>query len=311
MGSIPGDAPDIPLLEWMRPYLRHCGVSRRKAWKINGRKLLDFLVVSIDEGLGRFTVAGKTYEAKTGDLFWIPPDTVHEMEGFAPDMLVSYIHFDLIYRRPISHWDFSIPGGTLDLSEFAPLMHPPLPPGPLGELCGRIRSPAGGRLAQRIHEACAEATMGQPYAALRVSGILTDLVAQLLRDRARGPEGSSQAPGLEKAAARLQNECQREVPMAEVAALAGLSVSHFRKLFHEWFGMPPREYHRRARIQRAKGFMAENRLNLTEIADQLGFANVHSFSRAFRECEGMSPAAWRRFGKPQVRVEGRERPYAG
>lgn len=309
---IPGLAPDTALLSWLRPYLRHCGSSQRPAWHIASRKLLDFLLVYIDRGRGRFTVAETNWEAVEEDLFWIPPNTAHEMEGFAPGMTCTYLHFDLIYRPEISHWDFSIPGGMLDLQEFRPLMHPPVPDGPFRRLCGRIRSPANARVAARMHEACAEAAMGQPFAGLRCSAILQEIVALVLRIR----EGSRAAdshhvPALEEAADHIQKCCQQNLALADVARRVRLSTSHFRKTFGAYFGCSPRTYLRRARIQKAKQLMMEHRLNLTEIAERCGFATVHSFSRTFRACEGKAPSAYRRFAPHHIRVEGRRKPYAG
>ena len=309
---IPGMSADAALLPRLRPYLRHCGCSQRPAWRIASRKLLDFLLVYIDRGRGRFAVAGTEWEAADEDLFWIPPDTAHEMEGFAPGMTCTYLHFDLVYRPEISHWDFSIPGGMLDLREFSPLMHPPLPDGALRRLCGRIRSPANAGVAARMHEACAEAAMAQPFTTLRCSAILLEIVALVLRIREGARTSDSHhVPALEEAANHIQKCCLQDLSLAEVARRVRMSASHFRKAFGAYFGCPPRTYLRRARIQKAKQLMMEHRLNLTEIAERCGFATVHSFSRTFRACEGKAPSAYRRFAPHHIRVEGRRPPYAG
>ncbi|HOX08472.1 MAG TPA: AraC family ligand binding domain-containing protein, partial [Planctomycetota bacterium] len=65
------------LLMTLRPYVRHSGDHRRPAWRIRSRKLLDFLLVYIADGTGRFIIDGVEYDARPGDLFWIPPDTAH------------------------------------------------------------------------------------------------------------------------------------------------------------------------------------------------------------------------------------------
>ncbi len=307
---IPGQHAGIELVAQLRPYLRHCGESHRPAWTIEWRKLLDFLLVYIDRGKGCFELDGQAWDMQEHDLFWIPPDTPHRMEGFAPSMDCTYIHFDLVYRPEISHWDFSIPGGTLDLGELMPLMHTPLPEGPLRELGGRIRGPFNRRVGKLMHQACEEAAKAQAYAGLKISGLIVEMVAEILAGNAERREGHFQhIPALERAAAYLRKHCKVELRVEEAAEVAGLSESHFRRMFRSYYGMSPREYLRYARIQEAKQLMMEHMLNFTQIAYRCGFASVHSFSRAFRSCEGKSPRDYMRAAKPFMRVEGREKPY--
>lgn len=122
-------------------------------WKMEERKLLDFLLVYIEKGYGVFRIDGIEYQANEKDLFWIPPDTIHYMEGTSNTMVCPFVHFDLIYRHPESHWEFSIPGGTLDLSGYLPLMHPPIPDSQLSVLrgkCNYYNSENIGNLINRI-----------------------------------------------------------------------------------------------------------------------------------------------------------------
>jgi len=52
--------------------------------------------------------------------------------------------------------------------------------------------------------------------------------------------------------------------------------------------MAPGEMHRQARIERACSLLAYMALTVSEVADAVGFANVHSFSHAFRQPIGVS-----------------------
>ncbi len=308
--TLPGLTPGVELLTQLRPYVRHCGDERRPAWRLGRRRLLDYLLVYIAEGRGRFTVGGNEYAAEPGDLFWIPPDTDHEMEGFAPSMVCPYVHFDLVYRPQTSHWDFTIPAGLTDLSELTPLMHPPLADPRLAGLCGQLRTSANRRVGELIREICAEAARGQPFAPLRLSGLMLELLAEILRGLAgAAAETAEHAARLEQAADYLTRHCEEEVPLGQVAELCRLSASRFRELFGRYFGCSPRLYLRRARIRRAKSLLMGSDLNVSEIALRCGFANVHNLSRAFREVEGLSPRQYRRAGPSATRVEGRRTPY--
>lgn len=299
-------AMDTTMLEWLRPYVRHCGDQPRDAWRMDERVLLDYLLVYIAEGQGRFTIAGQSMEVGPGDLFFVPPGVVHAMEGFAPGMVCPYVHFDLIYRREVSAWDFSIPGGRIDVGEFKSLAHPVIPSGPLTKLCGCIRGFTNHRVGELITEICQEASRAQPYAYLRMSGLMMEIVSEILRGQTGlDEECDAHVPQLETAAEWMRNQPGDEAAIDQAATMAGLSASYFRMLFHKHYGCSPREYLTRSRIRQAKEWMITSTLNISEIADRVGYATVHSFSRAFKHVEGVSPREYRSFGRMETRVEGR------
>lgn len=308
---IPGMAPGHELLRLLRPYVRHCGDSHRKAWSISARRLLDYLLVYIAEGRGRFVVGNKEYDACEGDLFWIPPDLCHAMEGFPPAMHCPYIHFDLVYRADHSHWDFSIPEGMTELPpEFAPLLHPPFKHKLIESLAGRIRSHTNRRVGQLMQDVCMEAARAQPFAGIKMSGLMMEIVGEILRGQEQLPsEYLTHIPLLEKTADRMIRECTNPPTLHDLASHCQLSISHFRHLFGKHFGCSPRTYIRRARLQKAKELMVSTSMTLSEISSQLGFETVHSLSRAFSDEEGVSPSEYRRCASVTTRVEGRKTPY--
>ena len=286
--SMPGMTQDIEILHYIRPYIRHCGNRRRLAWVMRNRCLLDYLLVYIAEGVGRFEVAGKSYDAQAGDLFWIPPGVTHEMEGFRPSMVCPYVHFDLIYRPEVSHWDFSIPEGMTDLSEFQPLMHPPMTGTPFEKLCGKITAYNNQRVGNLIDEICLEAARAQPYAFLRLSGLMMEILAEILRGRLGFPhQHDEHVPLLEKAAEYLRTHSHRDVTIEEASEVGGLSPSYFRYLFSLHYHCSRENiwaHHGCEKPEVDEGV----ELNLSQIAAQTGFATVHSFfaplkgSREFR-----------------------------
>jgi len=143
--KIPGELPHIPpasaaqeRLETFIPYVREAKETMRSTWNIQPRKLFDFLLVQLMEGTGEFVIGAKRYVTNAGDLFWIPPNTLHEMRGDAPGTVLQYIHFDLIYDPERSHWSANIPGGTTDLSAWPSRMHPSINDPIIGNWCGQL-----------------------------------------------------------------------------------------------------------------------------------------------------------------------------
>lgn len=308
--TIPGYEKEIELIKWLKPYVRQCGAERRDRWHNNNRKLLDYLVVYIKEGYGKFIINGVPYSAKAHDLFWIPPDTVHSMNGFSNYMVCPFIHFDLIYRYPESHWDFSIPEGMTDLGELRHLMHPEIPESDLNELCGRYRLFNNRRIGVLIEELVKEAAQAQPYYMLRISGSLMGVISEFLRGlRGERNVGSKLLPRLEKAYYYMNKNYSQQLSIDRLSYKFGFSESYFRKLFKNYYGISPHRYLRQVRINNAKTEMIHSRQSISDVAASCGFRTVHSFSKAFKQVEGISPQQYRRFGKGRIMVSGRPPAY--
>jgi AraC family transcriptional regulator len=86
----------------------------------------------------------------------------------------------------------------------------------------------------------------------------------------------------------------RDISLAELAAVACLSVYHFSRMFHASVGMSPQRYLRAMYLKRAKEMLAGGKLSLAQIALASHFSSQASFTRAFRREVSMSPGEYRR-----------------
>ena len=77
----------------------------------------------------------------------------------------------------------------------------------------------------------------------------------------------------------------------EAARLAGISVSGLKAVFREKGGVL--HAFTRMKIERAKQLIQEREMNFSEIAQALGFASLHYFSRTFKGVTGISPSQYR------------------
>lgn len=79
----------------------------------------------------------------------------------------------------------------------------------------------------------------------------------------------------------------------ELAAMAGLSASHFSALFRAATGASVKEYLKRLRSARARELLIGSDLPITAIAAAVGYADPLYFSRQFRAVNGISPSRFR------------------
>jgi AraC family transcriptional regulator len=92
----------------------------------------------------------------------------------------------------------------------------------------------------------------------------------------------------------IRDNLARPIRLSELANLADLSPSQFGRAFKTSTGTTPHLWHLDARIESAKGLLADSSVGLAEIAFDTGFSEQSHFNRAFRAATGVSPGAWRR-----------------
>jgi len=88
------------------------------------------------------------------------------------------------------------------------------------------------------------------------------------------------------------------VSLAALATVAGLERRTLLRRFASATGMTPIEYCRRVRIARARELLEGGETSQKQIAESLGYKDVASFARAFRNAVGSAPGDYRkRFGR--------------
>ena len=93
-----------------------------------------------------------------------------------------------------------------------------------------------------------------------------------------------------------------DIDLAEAAAQAGLSSFHFLRVFRAVLGVTPHQYLIRARLRRAARLLADPARSITDIALDVGFADLSNFVRTFHRAAGVSPGAFRDTARSSKRV---------
>ncbi|MFZ2657161.1 MAG: AraC family transcriptional regulator [Victivallales bacterium] len=294
----PPTAEEKNRLSLLKPFVRQTGDDQRSPWFMRGRKLLDYLLVYIGDGYGIFSVGEKTFKVGVDDIVWIPPDTIHEMRGTSERMNCIYIHFDLIYDPLRSHWNAYIPSGTADLSQWKRLMHPAVDDASIKNMSGIIHNSDKPAVRQLMKQICIEHKRSGGKSYLLLSGMMTQLVSMLITEHDRkGHVENIRWMEIQESASRIRMSGEKELDLKKIASYSNLSVSHFRKLFREEHGISPRKLHNQAKLQIACEQLIYSKQNISEIAQSLGFSNVHNFSRAFKKQMKTSPRNYRKVEK--------------
>ncbi|MEE2917186.1 MAG: AraC family transcriptional regulator [Pseudomonadota bacterium] len=131
-----------------------------------------------------------------------------------------------------------------------------------------------------------------------VDTLLTALRAHTLRGAS--PETGMAIPNADTSSYRIHlimNEIlahpERGHTLEALAQQAGLTPSHFCRVFRKSTGTTPHQYVMKARLDRAQEVVGGSDLSIAAIADGGGFASQSQFTRAFRQYAGQTPSGWR------------------
>ena len=132
--------------------------------------------------------------------------------------------------------------------------------------------------------------------------LLVSLVSQMLRtaytfrvqelEEATGQRDSQSIA--DRVAAFIHHNLCNNVTMQMLVDEFHISESHLSHTFKRHKNISLQRYIYNAKISRAKQWLAENELTITEIAKNLNYSDIHAFSHSFKQLVGMSPMAYRK-----------------
>ncbi len=91
----------------------------------------------------------------------------------------------------------------------------------------------------------------------------------------------------------LDANAHERVDLERTARQAGLSSFHFLRLFARIVGVTPHQYLLRSRLRRAARALAADDRPVSDIALDVGFADLSNFVRTFHRAAGVSPRGFR------------------
>jgi len=109
---------------------------------------------------------------------------------------------------------------------------------------------------------------------------------------------------LAKAAAYIEEHYREPVRVESLAGLAGMSASHFMRVFHRHYQTSPGAYVQMLRLQHAAFDLASSSRSVTAVALANGFTDSNYFARQFRRYMRMSPREYRARERGRAGAEG-------
>lgn len=91
----------------------------------------------------------------------------------------------------------------------------------------------------------------------------------------------------------IENNVTNSISIDELCVLTGRSQSSFRRDFHAIYNMPPSQWIRERKLEKAKEMLLATKFTITNICHALGFESIAHFSRLFKSYFGKAPSEFR------------------
>lgn len=167
--------------------------------------------------------------------------------------------------------------------------------------CFVVHSRDGGQafrhLAELLMQTAQNRTLGQQLIMDKLADSLFVMAVCAYAEQSADPRGLLAAlsdPKLSKALGAMHGEPGRDWSVDSLAAEAGMSRTSFAIAFHEALGVSPIQYLTEWRITEAKRRLADRRVSVAAVAEELGYQSEAAFRRAFKRVEGVGPGVVRR-----------------
>jgi AraC-like DNA-binding protein len=231
-------------------------------------------------GKGWTRIAGRTHQVRRGDLVWINCHHPHEHGAVADDPWEVY-------------WIRAEGPRLAQLSDLLAVRDAPV----IGGMDLRAASPVFKELFRLI-------PADSPESPALIHAQVAELVAQAYCARQRlGDLTPKVPPALARCVEQMKLFYFEKHTVPSLARLAGLSPTHFSRVFKSSFGTSPIDWLRRERISQAKRRLADTADDIKEIAEQVGYSDRYFFSKDFKKHTGFTPTQFRVRETDRLRAE--------
>lgn len=135
--------------------------------------------------------------------------------------------------------------------------------------------------------------------AARIRALVCKLLIEAVEPpRKRKADSNSDSEAVRMAKEYLEKNISRPVEMEALSRRLGYSGAWMLKIFRNSVGVPPAQYLRRRRVEKAQELLLDGRLSITDIAFKCGFNSSQHFSQVFRKYAGQTPRQARQANAP-------------
>lgn len=258
-----------------------------------GMHVQDFYEINIVlRGEGKHYIGDNEMDARTGDVFIIPPRVSHGYDG-GKGFDVYHLLLSPRYLEKYSA-DLQMIPSFHTLFSFEPFM----------------RERVGTKLYMKLNNE--EFFYLHPYfdsihhysenpsiengiiCNSKTLILITRICMWYERYRAKEDDACAENGNVIKSVSYIYERYYERMSVNDLCEIAKMSRTSYIDKFKRVCGMPPMEFLTRHRISVAEAILTESDISISEVADRVGFYDASHFIRTFSKYRAVTPAAFRK-----------------
>jgi AraC-like DNA-binding protein len=247
-----------------------------QGWAIRDRTLNQYALQYVVDGVAEYPVEGTPYTTRKGDLLIHRPGELHSILTVEDE---CYVCISLVFHFGDSPFPFEqLLAGRHLIGNF-------------------MNHPVEQMLSKLVH------LYRQPglESQLACQGLLLQLLGEACSaEKGSGGDKGERSKEERGFAARMVlvknyilDRYKEDIRLNDLERVSGLSGNYIITRFTEAFGLSPMQYLIWVRVQKAKELAIQTGLSVSEIAGEVGYADVHTFGKMFKKKTGLSLSQFR------------------
>ena len=240
-----------------------------KNWFIAERNLPDHLIYFLPSGSMEASLNKYNFRLKTGNLIWVQPGVTQKfwMQDNQLETKVFFVRFDLKIKEDY----LAMENKYLLMEDFS-------------------------HLQNHYHDFLIQQGEQSLYSRHSQKASIAIILCDLLKEPQKKDAFSDglkrfQIVQLQK---YIQKNIQKRFSSADLAKELKMNTDYFSRQFKKSFKLSPREYIKQERIRRAASLLIETNMNISELANFLGYEDIYQFSQQFKKVFNKSPNNYRK-----------------